>query len=162
MFGRDHEFHEPALRQEQVVRSEDLRYELQRISDGSQPAETKDDAEGGNDFWSIEEDSISRRHVEPRVHLHVSKEEIFPIQLKFLDVNKTTHTNLDVLQEKRINDTWNVGGDRTLTYQWTRFTKFTLLNEKLPPEYVWSGRRLTKIQETTRLDCLRSEIWTGV
>ena len=30
--------------------------------------------------------------------------------LKFFDVTKTTHTNLGVLQEKRINDLWNVNG----------------------------------------------------
>ena len=52
--GRDHEVRESTPRQDQLVGSEDLREELQRNSDGSQPAETRDDAEARNDFWSIE------------------------------------------------------------------------------------------------------------
>ena len=44
--------------------------------------------------------------------------------LKYIDVTRDTQTNLDVLQEKRINDNWNVDGDRTLSDSWTGFTKF--------------------------------------
>ena len=33
---------------------------------------------------------------------------------------------------------------------WKGFTKFTLLKDKPPKGYMWSGRRLTKIQTTTR------------
>ena len=84
--------------------SEDLREELQGNSERSQPTETKDDAEPRNDFWSMEGDSIYRHHVEPRVQLSVAKEETLPIPLKYIDVTRTTHTNLDVLQGKRIDD----------------------------------------------------------
>ena len=45
---------------------------------------------------------------------------------------------------------------------WTGFTKFTLVNEKLPQGCMLSGRRLTKIQATTRPDYLWPEIWTGM
>ena len=45
---------------------------------------------------------------------------------------------------------------------WTGFTKFMFLNEKLPPGYMWSGERLTKIQATTRPGYLWSEIWIGM
>ena len=38
-------------------------------------------------------------HVEPRVQLYVPKEESFPIPLQYIDVTRTKHTNLDVLQE---------------------------------------------------------------
>ena len=65
----------------------------------SQPAESTDDAEARADFWSIQGDFICRHHVEPRVQLYVPKEETFPIPLKYIDVTRTTHTNLDVLQE---------------------------------------------------------------
>ena len=37
-----------------------------------------------------------------------------------------------------------------------------LLNENLPPGYMWSGRRPTKIQASTRPDYLRLEIWIGM
>ena len=38
----------------------------------------------------------------PRVKLYSPREESFPIPLKYIDVSRTTHTNLDVKQEKRI------------------------------------------------------------
>ena len=82
-----------------------------------------------------------RHHVEPRVELHSPREESFPIPLKYIDVSRTTHTNLDVKQEKRIDDYWNIDGSRDLSYPWTGFTQFTLLEEK-PPDgyiYIWSG-----------------------
>ena len=41
--------------------------------------------------------------------------------LKYIDVTKDTQTNLDVVQEKRINDNWNVAGDGTLSNSWTGF-----------------------------------------
>ena len=40
------------------------------------------------------------------------------------------------------------------------FTKITLLKEKPPKGYMWSGRRPTKIQTTTRPDHVWSEVWT--
>ena len=48
------------------------------------------------------------------------------------------HTNLDVAQEKRIDDYWNVDGDRNLSDLSTGFTRFTLLNETPPKGYMWS------------------------
>ena len=103
-------------------------------SDGSPRTEAHDDAEACNDFWSFEEDFICRHHAEPRVHLYVPKEESFPIPLRFFDVTRTSHTNLDVLQEKRIDNFWNVDDDRLVSDSRTGFTRFTLLNEK-PPGY---------------------------
>ena len=82
---------------------------------------------------------LHRHHFEPRVQFYVPKEESFPTPLKYVDVTITTHTSLHVLQEKRINDYWNADVDRTLSVSWTGFTKFTLLNEKLPPGSSWSG-----------------------
>ena len=46
-------------------------------------------------------------HNEPRVQLFVPKEETFSIPLKYIDVARSTHTDLDVMQEKRIDDYWN-------------------------------------------------------
>ena len=75
---------------------------------------------------------IHRHHVEPRVKLYSPREESFPIPLKYIDVSRTTHTNLDVKQEKRIDDYWNIDGSRDLSDPWTGFTQFTLLDEKAP------------------------------
>ena len=79
------------------------------------------------------------------------REESFPIPLKYIDVSRTTHTNLDVMQESRIDDYWNIDESRDLSDSWTGFTQFTLLSEKPPEGCIWS-RRLTKRQATSRLD----------
>ena len=62
---------------------------------------------------------IYRHHVEPRVQLYSPREESFPIPLKYMDVSRTTYTNLDVKQEKRIDDYWNIDGSRDLPDPWT-------------------------------------------
>ena len=87
---------------------------------------------------------IYRHHNEPRVQLNVPKEETFLIPLKYIDVTRSAHTDLDVLQEKRTDDYWNVDGSRDLSDPWTGFTQFTLLEEKPPDGYMWSGWRLTR------------------
>ena len=49
---------------------------------------------------------------------------------EYIDVTRSTHTDLDVLQEKTIDDYWNVDSNRSLSDSWTGFSKFTLLKEK--------------------------------
>ena len=73
-----------------------------------------------------------RHHVEPRVKHHSTREESFPIPLKYIDVSRTTHTNLDVKLEKHIDDNWNIDGSRDLSDPWTGFTQLILLEEKPP------------------------------
>ena len=156
MSERDYEFREPTLKRKQLVGSEDLSGELQGESGESQPTETTD--AGKTSFWSIQSDFIYRHHNEPRVQLYVSKEETFLIPLKYVYVTRSTHTRLDVMQEKRIDDYWNVDLDRSLSDSWKGFTKFTLLKEKPPEGHMWSGVRLTKIQTTTRPDYVWPEV----
>ena len=103
-----------------------------------------DAGEGINDFWSMSGNFMYRHHVEPRVKLYSPREESFPIHLKYIDVSRTTHTNLDVKQEKRIDDYWNIDGARDLSHYWTGFTHFLLLEEKPPDGYMWSGERKRK------------------
>ena len=67
-----------------------------------------DAGEAINDFWSMSGNFIHRHHVEPRVKLYSPREESFPIPLKYTDVSRTTHTNLDVKRERRIDDSWNI------------------------------------------------------
>ena len=104
---------------------------------------------------------IYRHHVEPRVKLYSPREESFPIPLKYIDVSRTTRTNLDVMQERRIDDYWNIDGSRDLSDSWTGFTQFTL-DEKPPDGYMWYGGRLTKRQVTSRPDHLWPELWRGL
>ena len=128
-------------------------------SEGSlpQPHDSLPDAgEAINDFWSMSGSFIFRHHVEPRVKLYSPREESFPIPLKYIDVTRTTHTNLDVKQEKRID------GSRDLSDPWTGFTQFTLLEEKAPDGHMWSGGRLTRKQLTSRPDHLWPELWKSM
>ena len=97
-----------------------------------------------NDSWSISGNFIYRHHVEPRVKNYSPREESFLVPLKYIDVSRTTQTNLDVMQESRIDDHWNIDGSRDLSGSWTVFTQFTLLDEKPPDRFMWSGERLTK------------------
>ena len=74
-----------------------------RESEGSLPPPQDsylDACEVINDFWSMSGNFKNRHHVEPRVKLYSPREESFPIPLKYIDVTRTTHTNLDVKQEK--------------------------------------------------------------
>ena len=58
-----------------------------------------------------------------------------------------TNTTLDVLLECRSDDDQKVDGDREPAEPWTGFSQFTVLNEKPPGGYTWSGERLTKITQ---------------
>ena len=110
-------------------------------SEGSLPPphdSLPDAGEAINDFWSMSGNFIYRHHVEPRVKLYSPREESFPIPLKYIDVSRTTQTNLVVMQESRIDDNWNIDGSRDLSDSWTGFTQFTLLEEKPPDGYMWS------------------------
>ena len=96
-------------------------------SEGSLPqphVSLPDAGEAINDFWSMSGSFIYRHHVEPRVALYSPREESFPIPLKYIDVTRTTHTNLDVKLKKRIDDYWNIDGSRDLSDPWTGFTQF--------------------------------------
>ena len=115
-------------------------------SEGSLPLpqdSLPDAGEATNDFWSMSGSFIYRHHVEPRVKLY-SREESFPIPLKYIDVKRTTRTNLDVKQEKRIDDYWNIDGSRDLSDPWTGFTQFTLLEDKAPDGCMWSGGEINE------------------
>ena len=118
--------------------------------------------EAMNDFWSMSGSFIYRHHVEPRVKLYSPREESFPIPLMYIDVSRTTHANLDVKQEKHIDDCWNIDGSRDLSDPSTGFTQFTLLDEKAPDEYMWSEVRLTRKQLTSRPHHLWPELWKSM
>ena len=158
------------LRTSTLIRDYPIRGEGQRDflgeSEGSLPPPPQDSlpdaGEGINDFWSMSGSFIYRHHVEPRVKLYSPREESFPIPLKYIDVSRSTHTNLDVMQGSRIDDYWNIDGSRDLSDPWTGFTQLTLLSEKPPEGCIWSGERLTKRQATSRPDHLWPELWRGM
>ena len=105
---------------------------------------------------------IYRLHVEPRVKLCSPKEESFLIPLKYIDVSRTTHTNLDVKQEKRIDDYWNIDGSRDLSDPWTGFTQIYSIGRKTSRRiYVVRGE-IDEKQLTSRPDHLWPELWKSM
>ena len=151
--GGDQELRTPTLIRDHPIRGESQRDFLGETEGSLPPPHDSfpDAGEAINDFWSVSGNFIYRHHVEPRVKLYSPREESFPIPLKYVDVSRTTHTNLDVMQERRIDDYWNIDGSRDLSVSWTGFTLFTLL---------WSWERLTKRQVTSRPDYLCPELCT--
>ena len=160
-FGGDQDLRTSILIRQRPVRGES-HLDFLGESEGSLPPphdSFPDAGEAINDFWSMSGNFTYRHHVEPRVKLYSPREESFPIPLKYIDVTRTTHTNLDVKQEKRIDDYWNIDGSRDLSDPWTDLTQFILLEEKPSEGYVWSGERLTRKQLTSRPDHLWPQIW---
>ena len=108
--GRDQELRTPHLDTGTINSRRESRRFCWRIvgeAEGSlpQPHDSFPDAgEAINDFWSISGSFIYRHHVEPGVKRYSPREESFPIPLKYIDVSITTITNLDIMQERRIDD----------------------------------------------------------
>ena len=111
------------LRTSTLIRDRPFRGESHRDflgeSEGSPlspPQDSYPDAgEAINDICSMSGNFQNRHHVEPRVKLYSPREESFPIPLKYIDVSRTTHTNLDVKRKKRIDDYWKIDGSRDLS-----------------------------------------------
>ena len=85
-----------------------------------------------------------------------------PFHQSTLTLSRTAQTNLDVKQEKRTGDYWNIDGSQNLSDPWRGFTQFTPLDEKTPDGYVWSGERLTRKQLASRPDHLWPELWKSM
>ena len=69
---------------------------------------------------------------------------------------------MDVKQEKRIDDYWNIDGSRDLSDPWTGFTRFIQLKGKPPEGFMRSGGRLTGKQRTSRPDHQWTELWEKI
>ena len=153
-----------------MIRDHPIRGEGQRDflvkSEGSPPPPPHDSfpdaGEAVNDFWSCQETSHTAITFNPESNFTRREKNHSPIPLKHIDVSRTTRTNLDVMQESLIDEYWNVDGSRDLSDPWTGFTQFTLLEEKPPNGYMWSGERLTRKLLTSRPDHLWPELWRGM
>ena len=164
LLGGDQELRTSTLIRQRPIQGES-HLDFLGESEGSLPPPHNsfpDAGEAINDFWSMSGNFKNRHHVEPRVKLYSPREESFPIPLKDIDVPRTIHTNLDVKQEKSIDDYWNIDGSRDLSDPWTGFTQFILLEEKHPNGYMWSRDELTRKQLTSRPDHLWPELWDKI
>jgi len=86
-----------------------------------------------------------------------------PIPIEYIDILRTTVTDLDTLSEAKIDDYWNQDiepgdGPRELSGPWTGKTIFQLFR-LAPPNHEWQSGRLTKLQTTTRPPTQWVENW---
>ena len=122
-----------------------------------------------NYFWTMSGNFIYRHHVEPRVKLYSPREESFPIPLKYGDASRTTHTNLDVKQErgsrsweqKEKQETRSVGSDSRSSRRIKPFKKSflkagvkKLLRAGVVPARTWRVRAV-EMAPTERLKLRR-------
>ena len=76
-----------------------------------------------------------RHHRQPRINLYVPTAAECPVPLEFLDVMRTTHTDLEDRVEARIADIWTQDGERSLSAEWTGKTSFDILRPEPPTGY---------------------------
>ena len=157
--GRDYEFRVPTPRRDELVRSEDLSGEIQGESGSLNQQNQQMTMKPLPTFGRFKVTSSIAITLNLEFN-YVPKEETLPVLLKYIDVTWSTHTDLDVLQEKKMDDYWNVDSSKHLSDSWRGLTKFTLLKEKPPTGFLWSRERLTKIQSTTRPDHEWPEVFT--
>ena len=123
-----------------------------------QSAEQEDETAARRDFWSMQGDFVHRHHIEPRVQLYVPPEATSPIPPKYIDVTRSTYTDLDIAQEKRIDDYWKLDENKNLSDPWIHevctIKRFTSKRIHVVRE------RLTKIQTTSRPDHIWPKAWT--
>ena len=99
---------------------------------------------------------IHRHHIEPR------KEETFLIPLKYMDVTRSTHTDLDVLQEKEDGRLLECRFKQALVrFVETLHAVHFVERKTSQGTCVESGERLTTMQTTTRPDHVCPEVWTN-
>ena len=58
------------------------------------------------------------------------KNHSLPIPLKYIDVSRITGTNLDVKQERRVDDYWSIDGSRDFFRFLDRFHSIYLIGTK--------------------------------
>ena len=121
---------------------------------------TLDDAEAKIDFWSFTGDFIYRHHVEPRVKMHMPERRIIffsaEVCRRYQKYFFITSCNAGIEHWLLLECWWRVVH---LSDTWTGFKRVTILKEKPPDGFSWSGRRLTRKQTTSRPEKLWPEMW---
>ena len=100
--GKDHEFREPAQRQERLERSDDLRGELQGEPEGFQLTETKDDAECLERFLvDFEFNSLCRKKKHAQFHCNTLMWAELLVQIWMCLQEKTYWRPLECARESK-------------------------------------------------------------
>ena len=147
--------------QEAVVNEEDeSQQKIDPDSDSGDKEKEQEPVE--QDFWSFSGEALIRHHRVPRSTLFVPTDPQSPLPTKYLDVLRTTYTDLETQSEKRMEDFWNKDGNRALSDSWRGKTVFYILRKPPPPGWTYIYGRKTKLQQTTRPGNLWPEVWKGM
>ena len=139
---------------------------LQGESDGSSPTPFQDSS--WHDWWSKKRFLVHFRELHtaikwnPESAVHAERRIIsYSTKIYGCDQN---YSYEGWMSSKRSASMiiGNIDGSRDLSDPWTGFTQFTLLEEKPPYGYMWSGGRLTRKQLTSRPDHLWPELWKSM
>lgn len=84
---------------------------------------------------------------------------VCPIPLEYIDVTRTTHTNIKEIPDNYINGIWYNDGSEPLSVPWTGKTMFRLLKPEPKPGASWVEGHLTRSQTTTRPDNIHTHVW---
>ena len=161
--GRDYELQEPTLRRKPTVGERIKAENLKARGESFNLKKQRMTRKSTRTFGLFKETSFIVIILNPVFNfLCQEKSHFLSHCFFFFDVIKSTHTNLDVAQEKRIDDNWNVDENRNLSDSWRGFTRCTLLKETPPKGFLWSRERLTKIQTTSRPDHIWPDAWTRI
>ena len=123
-------------------------------------------AEAGKltDHWTLTKDAFVIHHFVPRTRLYEPNASTLPIPIEYIDVMRTTRTDLDSAQETFIEDIWfgNPNADKELSGKWTGTTTFPLLRTKPPQGQEWVDGQLREIRTSSRPPHVRSEEWSNL
>ena len=147
--GWDHGIRRSTSTRDQLVRSEELSGDLQGISDTSQPTdEITDDGEARDDFWSIQGNCAEGRDISNSTEIRWRGQDY--TKKPWVCCKQAVETIIGTLM--RI-ETFRIYGPDSRSSQYRMKDVLT---------DIWSGRRLTKVQATTRLDYSWPQMWTGM
>ena len=113
------------------------------------------------DTWVVTQACVIRIHRKPRHSLFKPEdEESLPVPVQYLDIMRTTETDLLDESESKIDDYWTEAGTRSLSDAWTGRTMFYLRMPIPPQGSKWVRGRLVKIKKnTSRPDNILPEVW---
>ena len=129
-------------------------------SDAVASAPTPSSTSKEKDTWMINQSCVVRIHNKPRTKLFVPHHSTFPIPIEYVDVLRTTWTDLDEAALSMFKDIWTTELDKDLGVLWTGRTVFYLLRPKPPPKKMWAGEKLINAKKTSRPPYIDSRVWS--
>ena len=133
-----------------------------------QEVESKRDSEilkeETDDRIAMNRECITVHNLVPRTSMFIPAEENMPLPLDYVDVMRTTRTNIDGV-EAEIEDVWhdNANAGRDLTEPWVGTTTFYLVKTRPKKGYAWQYGNCNGLRGTTpRPDFIHPDVWPGL